>query len=202
MVRLTRIYTRTGDTGETALGDGSRVPKTDPRVESYGTVDEANSAIGVAVVACRMDAASSPVDDRALLTRIADVLEGVQHDLFDLGADLCTPIPEGETATARLRITPEQVTRLEGLIDGFNEPLADLTSFVLPGGRAGAASLHVARTVVRRAERLAVALAVVQPVNMEAIRYLNRLSDLLFVVSRAANGNGRGDVLWKPGTNR
>lgn len=198
MVKLTRIYTRTGDDGTTGLGTGVRVQKTDPRVEAYGTVDEANAAVGVAVNACAAPGAS------ALLAKMADLLRGVQHDLFDTGADLCVPIAAGEEAGSRLRVVPDQTKRLEKAIDEYNKPLATLTSFVLPGGSAASAALHVARTVVRRAERDTVALRAREPdaTNPEAVKYLNRLSDLLFVLARAANDGGKRDVLWKPGANR
>ncbi|MFM9994207.1 MAG: cob(I)yrinic acid a,c-diamide adenosyltransferase [Phycisphaerales bacterium] len=198
MVKLTRIYTRTGDDGTTGLGTGVRVQKTDPRVEAYGTVDEANAAVGVAVNACAAPGSS------ALLAKMADLLRGIQHDLFDTGADLCVPIAVGEEAGSRLRVVPDQTRRLEKAIDEHNKPLSTLTSFVLPGGSAASAALHVARTVVRRAERDTVALRAREPeaTNPEAVKYLNRLSDLLFVLARAANDGGKGDVLWKPGANR
>lgn len=193
MVKLTRIYTRTGDSGETGLGDGSRVSKTDPRVESYGTVDEANAAIGLAAAACAADDA-----------RFGPLLRSIQNDLFDVGADLCTPLAPSEAPGQALRVTPAQTTRLEAAIDDLNADLGTLTSFVLPGGTELAARLHVARTVVRRAERATVlagrevgAAAVAEPV-----RYLNRLSDLLFVMARAANAGAGGDVLWVPGRSR
>ncbi|GIW73786.1 MAG: cob(I)yrinic acid a,c-diamide adenosyltransferase [Phycisphaerales bacterium] len=194
MVRLTRIYTRTGDQGQTGLGDGSRVDKFDLRVEAYGTTDEANAALGVAVAACR--ASDEPA--RGLV----GILEGLQHDLFDCGADLCTPIAKDEPDGQRLRIVASQVERLEALIDRYNANLPTLESFVLPGGTPQAASLHVARTVVRRAERLASELLRREPsqTNPQVVRYLNRLSDLLFVLARVANP--QGDVLWKPGANR
>ena len=195
MVRLTRIYTRTGDDGTTCLGDMSRVAKTALRVEAYGTVDEANAFVGLAVLAAREAGAG-------IGETVAAQLESVQHDLFDVGADLCTPAEEGEAAGAKLRVTPEQTKRLESLIDEHNAGLSSLTSFVLPGGTALAASLHAARTVVRRAERLTVALQDAGGCGSEPVRYLNRLSDLLFVMSRAANDNGGRDVLWKPGSNR
>lgn len=190
MVVLNRIYTRTGDAGETALGDGRRVPKHDPRVESYGTVDELNATLGLA----RLHA------DEAMLADVARI----QNDLFDLGADLATPDFENDAAAARprLRIVAAQVARLETEIDAMNAGLAPLRSFVLPGGTAFAAHLHLARTVCRRAERLAVALAAAEPVNPEAVRYLNRLSDWLFVAARLANGAADGDVLWVPGASR
>jgi cob(I)alamin adenosyltransferase len=187
MVRLTRIYTRGGDKGETSLGDGSRVPKQALRVEAYGTVDEANAAIGLARL--HADAESD-----SMLARI-------QHDLFDLGADLCTP-EEGRRAAGALRIVAAQVERLEAEIDAMNERLAPLNSFVLPGGSPCAAYLHLARTVSRRAERLVSELAAAEAVNPEALKYLNRLSDHLFVLSRHVNDDGAGDVLWQPGANR
>lgn len=187
MVRLTRIYTRGGDAGRTSLGDGSRVAKQSLRVEAFGTVDEANAAIGLA----RLHATS---DADAMLARI-------QNDLFDLGADLCTP-ETGRRAAGALRLVAAQVERLEAEIDAMNESLAPLDSFVLPGGSAAAAQLHVARTVTRRAERLVCALAAAEPVNPEAVKYLNRLSDHLFVLSRKLNDNGARDVLWRPGATR
>ena len=185
-VHLTRIYTKTGDTGTTALGDMSRVAKTDPRVAAYGDTDECNAAIGVALA---LGALPEPV--RAVLTRI-------QNDLFDVGADLATPVVS-DPAHPPLRVTESYVTRLEGWCDEFNAGLGKLDSFVLPGGTPGAALLHVARTVARRAERSAWALQAAEPerTNGLAITYLNRLSDLLFILSRVANPGG--DVLWKPG---
>ncbi|WP_207456651.1 cob(I)yrinic acid a,c-diamide adenosyltransferase [Azospirillum sp. SYSU D00513] len=189
MVKLTRIYTRGGDKGETSLGDGTRVPKHDLRVEAYGTVDEANAVIGIA----RLHGADRP-DLDAMLARI-------QNDLFDLGADLCTP-ESPDPKYPPLRIVEAQVDRLEREIDALNAELSPLTSFVLPGGTPLAAQLHLARTVVRRAERLMTALAGVEPVGAAALKYVNRLSDHLFVLSRHANGRGAGDVLWVPGANR
>jgi cob(I)alamin adenosyltransferase len=186
MVRLNRIYTRTGDDGSTGLADGSRRPKSDPRLDSYGTVDELNAAIGLCVRAARAAEAS-----------LSGLLESIQHDLFDLGADLATPGTE-----EGLRITAAQVEAIERAIDEANADLTPLDSFVLPGGSDLACWLHLARTVCRRAERKAVALSSVEEINSEAIRYLNRLSDLLFVLSRVANDGGRGDVLWIPGKNR
>jgi cob(I)alamin adenosyltransferase len=187
MVRLTRIYTRGGDKGETSLGDGSRVAKHHLRVEAFGAVDEANAAIGLA----RLQA-EGEVD--AMLARI-------QNDLFDLGADLCTP-EAGRKAEGALRIVASQVERLEHEIDALNAELKPLDSFVLPGGTPCAAALHLARTVARRAERLVVALAEAEKINPEALKYLNRLSDHLFVSSRWVNARGAGDVLWTPGANR
>lgn len=187
MVRLTRIYTRGGDAGETSLGDGSRVPKQHLRVAAFGTVDEANAGIGLA----RLHAAGE-VD--AALARI-------QNDLFDLGADLSTPAG-GKRDKRALRILPTQVERLEREIDALNAELKPLDSFVLPGGTPCAAQLHLARTVVRRAERLVAELAAAETVNPEALKYLNRLSDHLFVLSRHVNDEGGRDVLWQPGANR
>jgi cob(I)alamin adenosyltransferase len=194
MVKLTKIYTKTGDDGTTGLASGARVRKDDLRVECYGTVDEANAALGVAVAHC------SPGE--AVASRIAELLKMIQQDLFDAGADLSTPIAGDEKAGKKLRVVESQTLRLEKTIDEYNDQLTPLSSFVLPGGTALAASLHVARTVVRRAERLAVALAAKEAVNAEAIKYLNRLSDLLFVLCRVANDFGKGDVLWVPGVNR
>ena len=190
MVILNRIYTRTGDDGTTALGSGERRPKHDLRVATYGTVDETNAAIGIARLHLKEFGA-------------LDAMLGlIQNDLFDLGADLAVPQREGKAE--RLRVLSTQVERLERDIDTLNERLADLTSFVLPGGTAGAAYLHLARTICRRAERMVVELAgrPDEPVSAAAICYMNRLSDFLFVASRAANGNGAGDVLWVPGQNR
>ena len=190
MVVLNRIYTRSGDDGTTGLASGERRPKSDLRVEVYGTVDEANSAIGVA----RLHTGAFEAVD-AMLVRI-------QNDLFDLGADLSFPAAAEEPDRPALRIIDAQVDRLEGEIDALNAELAPLRSFVLPGGSPAAAALHVARTIVRRAERLAVALAAHEDVNAAAIRYLNRLSDFLFVAARFVNDRGAGDILWVPGLNR
>ena len=189
MVQLTRIYTRGGDKGETSLGDGKRVPKDDLRVEAYGTVDEANGVIGLA----RLHGAALPALD-AMLSRI-------QNDLFDLGADLCVP-GESRKDEGALRIVQSQVDRLEAEIDAMNAKLAPLKSFILPGGTPLAAHLHLARTVVRRAERLVCALARQEEINPLAIAYINRLSDHLFVAARHANADGAADVLWVPGGNR
>jgi cob(I)alamin adenosyltransferase len=185
-VRLDRIYTRGGDGGETSLGDGSRVSKTDPRIEAYGTVDELNSAIGFAL------AGDLPAASRQWLERI-------QNELFDLGADLSVPFSDEKKE--RLRITQGQVDRLEDLCDRANEGLDPLRSFVLPGGTEAAARLHLARTVCRRAERLAVGLAALDSVNPLALAYLNRLSDLLFILARDANA-GSPEPLWQPGSSR
>lgn len=187
MVTLNRIYTKTGDKGETALGDGSRRPKHDLRVAAYGTVDEANAVLGLA----RLHA----VDEMdAMLSRI-------QNDLFDLGADLAVP-EDGRRGEGRLRIIDSQVERLEREIDTMNAALKPLDSFVLPGGTPVAAHLHQARTVVRRAERMMTELAGIEKVSGAAIRYINRLSDHLFVAARLANDGGKRDVLWVPGANR
>jgi len=185
-VHLTRIYTRVGDDGTTALGDMSRVRKTDPRVEAYADCDETNAAIGVAL---SLGEVSGPT---------ADVLREVQNDLFDLGADLSTPVV-AEPKHAPLRVTNAYVERLEAWCDQFNADLPELASFVLPGGTPAAALLHQARTIARRAERRAWALREADPdgTNPVAVRYLNRLSDLLFILARTANP--RGDVLWRPG---
>jgi cob(I)alamin adenosyltransferase len=187
MVTLNRIYTKTGDKGETALGDGTRLSKHALRVSAFGTVDEANAAVGVA----RLHA-SGAVDE---------MLARIQNDLFDLGADLCVP-ETAKRSEGRLRIADAQVERLEHEIDAMNAELSPLTSFVLPGGSETAAHLHVARAVTRRAERLIVELAEREPINAAAIRYINRLSDHLFVTSRFVNDKGGKDVLWVPGENR
>lgn len=190
MVVLNKIYTRTGDGGDTALGDGSRVLKYDARVEAYGTVDEVNATVGMA--RCH---ANGQVDAQLAM---------IQNDLFDLGADLCRPDMEKD-ATAEyppLRTTQTQVDRLEAEIDAMNSVIPPLRSFVLPGGSNLSAHLHLCRTVSRRAERLTVALGAAEQVNPVAIKYLNRLSDWFFVASRAANNDGADDVLWVPGANR
>jgi len=187
MVRLSKIYTKTGDSGETGLGDGSRISKASLRVAAIGAVDEANAAIGIA----RLDAEG---DCDAMLARI-------QNDLFDLGADLCAP-EDGRKSEGRLRIVEAQVERLEREIDAMNQTLEPLTSFILPGGTALAAHLHLARTIARRAEIAMVTLAEKEEINPAALRYINRLSDHLFVLARMANRDGMGDVLWKPGEHR
>ena len=185
MVRLTRIYTRLGDAGDTHLGDMSRARKTSPRVVAYGEVDELNAVVGVA------RAQGLPPD-------VDGWLAMVQNELFDVGADLCVP-PGDDEGRSRLRVAASQVERL---CDEVNATLPDLASFVLPAGTPAAAALHHARTVCRRAERAAVALADAEPVTPEAIAYLNRLSDLLFILARAANRDAGGDVLWQPGETR
>jgi cob(I)alamin adenosyltransferase len=190
MVVLNRIYTKTGDDGTTALGSGERRPKFDLRIAAYGTVDETNAAIGVV----RLHLAGAPELDT--------MLGLIQNDLFDLGADLAVPQRDGKAE--RLRVVPSQVEQLERDIDSLNANLAPLTSFILPGGTPAAAYLHLARTICRRAERIMVELAAnpAEPVSEAAIQYINRLSDFLFVASRAVNDNGAGDVLWVPGQNR
>ena len=188
MVKLNKIYTKTGDDGTTGLVRGPRRLKHDLRVNCFGTVDEANATIGVA----RLSTVSMP--------KIDTLLGRIQNDLFDLGSDLATPGADPEGTAPSLRTTPAQVAWLEQMIDIYNEGLAPLSSFVLPGGTTLAAALHVARTVVRRAERLVVELMVSDPAtNNQAMIYLNRLSDLLFVLARVANANGKNDVLWEPG---
>jgi cob(I)alamin adenosyltransferase len=187
VVYLSRIYTKAGDSGETGLGDGTRVPKDHPRVAAYGAVDELNAVLGLLL-------SQGPAE--------ADLLRDVQNDLFDVGADLCVPQAGGESPGARLRVRPEQTARLESAIDRLNAGLAPLTSFVLPGGEPPAAWCHLARTVCRRAERAVVTLARAAPVNPQVVVYLNRLSDLLFVLARVYNNGGRADVLWRPGKNQ
>jgi cob(I)alamin adenosyltransferase len=189
LVRLNKIYTRTGDAGETGLVDGSRISKAHPRAAAIGEVDEANSAIGVALLHVREE-------------RHRAMLSNIQNELFDLGADLATPGEDFEPGEMTLRIVQEQIDRIEAEIDAMNEELEPLRSFILPGGGAGAAYLHLARTVVRRAERVAVEAAAAIPLNPLALTYLNRLSDHLFVLARlVAKGEG-GDILWKPGGTR
>ncbi len=191
MVKLTKIYTRGGDKGQTSLGSGERIAKHDLRVEAYGTVDEANASIGLVRLHTRSDPDTARID--AMLGRI-------QNDLFDLGADLCTPQDTRRKGTV-LRMTDAHVVRLETEIDTLNDELAPLTSFVLPGGTAASAHLHQARCVVRRAERLMTRLAEEDDVNPGAISYINRLSDHLFVLARYTNDKGRQDILWQPGAN-
>lgn len=190
MVVLNKIYTKTGDAGETALGNGARVAKHGMRVTAYGTVDETNATVGLA----RLHAGGE----------LDAMLAAIQNDLFDLGADLCRPDMEldAEAEYPPLRMTDAQVTRLETEIDGMNDALEPLRSFILPGGSALAAHLHLCRTVSRRAERLSVELATMEAVNQAAVKYLNRLSDWFFVAARIANNDGKDDVLWIPGANR
>jgi cob(I)alamin adenosyltransferase len=187
MVTLSKIYTRGGDKGQTSLGSGDRVAKHDLRVAAYGTSDEANSAIGIARLHTSGDA--------------DEMLSRIQNDLFDLGADLCTPKGANRSEGA-LRIVPEQISRLEFEIDAMNGNMSDLTSFILPGGSPASAYLHLARTVVRRSERLMTDLATTEQVSPEALKYMNRLSDHLFVLARYLNDTGQADVLWVPGNNR
>lgn len=195
MVKLNRIYTKTGDSGKTGLGDGSRIAKTDIRVAVMGDVDEVNALIGIAMCTAT--------------GRLAAELAAIQNDLFDLGADISVPekIREkgqktGEVVQSRLRVSESQVKRLEKQIDGLTAKLTPLTSFILPGGSQTSSWLHLARTVARRAERALFALAAKQPVNAQALHYLNRLSDYLFVAARWANAKGKKDVLWQPGAGR
>lgn len=189
MVKLNKIYTRTGDDGTTGLAAGPRRSKADLRVEAYGTVDEANSCIGLA----RLHTQGHAVDP---------VLARMQNDFFDLGADLATPVADAELGYQALRITQAQVDRVESDIDALNAAMEPLKSFVLPGGSPAAAALHLARTVARRAERHMVALSSDEEVSAQCLRYINRASDLLFVAARAVNNNGHDDVLWVPGQNR
>ena len=191
MVVLNKIYTRTGDAGETSLGDGTRMPKHSARVACYGVVDELNATVGLA-----RTQADGGTDDR---------LSAIQNDLFDLGVDLCRPGGKSADALAEhppLRVAESQVSRLEREIDAMNDALEPLRSFVLPGGSSLSAHLHLCRTVARRAERSATELAIAEEINPEAVRYLNRLSDWFFVAARVANDDGRSDVLWVPGANR
>lgn len=187
MVTLNRIYTKSGDKGETALGDGTRLPKFALRIAAYGTVDETNATLGLARLHTEGE--------------MDEMLARIQNDLFDLGADLCVP-EDGRRAEGRLRVTEAQVERLEREIDTMNAELAPLTSFILPGGTAAAAHLHLARATARRAERLIVELSQSEKLGEAVIKYINRLSDHLFVASRFLNGKGEGDVLWTPGANR
>jgi cob(I)alamin adenosyltransferase len=190
MVVLSKIYTKTGDAGETALGDGSRVAKHSVRVAAYGTVDELNAVLGLARL--------------AVTGEVDTALSRIQNDLFDLGADLCTPARDGEAEAEYppLRMQAGQVARLEAEIDAMNARLEPLRSFVLPGGSPAAAHLHQCRTVARRAERMVVELATMETINQDAVKYLNRLSDWFFVAARVANDDGKADVLWVPGANR
>ncbi|NVK18962.1 MAG: cob(I)yrinic acid a,c-diamide adenosyltransferase [Methylocystaceae bacterium] len=187
MVTLTKIYTRGGDNGETSLGDGTRIAKYDLRVDAYGSVDETNATIGLARI---------HTDGEA-----DQMLERIQNDLFDLGADLCTP-QTGRKNEGALRIVSEQVDRLESEIDFMNDQLSDLTSFILPGGSPASAYLHLSRTICRRAERLCSQLADREEINPLCVQYLNRLSDHAFVMARFLNDKGKSDILWKPGAHR
>jgi cob(I)alamin adenosyltransferase len=189
MVYLSRIYTKAGDGGQTGLGDGTRVPKDHPRVSACGEVDELNAVLGMLVASCP-DFAEVPL------------VRSIQNDLFDVGGDLCVPIADDEEQGKCLRITAGQVERLEKAIDRLNALLTPLRSFVLPGGSPAAAWLHLARTVCRRAERAVVTLTQSEKINPQALAYVNRLSDLFFVMARAANDNGSMDVLWVPGQSR
>ena len=189
MVKLNKIYTRTGDAGTTGLADGSRLPKYAPRMQAVGDVDEANSAIGLAIIAM------GDRPEAAWLTMI-------QNDLFDLGADFATPVPDGADEPWALRIIARQVERLENHIDAMNADLAPLDSFILPGGSPAAAAIHLARAITRRAERSATAAATDVALNPQALAYLNRLSDLLFVLARRVNDNGATDIKWVPGGSR
>lgn len=213
MVRLTKIYTKFGDQGRTMLGDGSTTSKHNLRVETYGTVDEANAALGVAVACITQPPTPEPKPTTALpfIQTVHAELIRIQNDLFDVGADLCVPVEPNEDPAKKLRTIPSQTLRLEHAIDRYNEPLAPLNSFILPGGTPLAAHLHLARTITRRAERLVSQLLELEPerTNKEALVYLNRLSDLLFVLARAVNQQPTnpasppgGDILWKPGQNR
>ena len=190
MVTLSKIYTKTGDGGTTALGNGTRVAKHSPRVAAYGTVDETNATLGMA----RLHAEGE----------MADAISRIQNDLFDLGADMCRPDMSKDAASEYppLRVSGDQVTRLESEIDAMNASLEPLKSFILPGGTPLAAHFHLCRTVCRRAERLATELAEIEEVNADAVKYLNRLSDWFFVAGRIANDDGRADILWVPGANR
>ena len=189
MVYLSRIYTKSGDKGETGLGDGSRLPKDAPRIDAIGDVDELNSVLGLVLANCP-DCPEAPL------------LRAIQNDLFDLGADLCVPLVDQEEPGKCLRVTPTQTERLEQAIDRLNAGLAPLNSFILPGGTPAAAWLHLARTTCRRAERTVVTLLRAETLNPQVLIYLNRLSDFLFVLARVANDGRKGDVLWVPGAGR
>ena len=184
MVKLNKIYTRTGDKGSTQLGDGKRVDKNSLRVDAYGSVDEANATIGLSILRTN--------------TKIKKILQIIQNDLFDLGADLCMP---DKKKIQKLKITKDRVDYIEKKIDSFNKELAPLSSFILPGGSESSTYLHIARTVTRRAERKVCALSKKERINPIAVIYLNRLSDLLFVLARYTNNKGKKDILWKPGKN-
>lgn len=193
MVKLNKIYTRTGDDGTTGLVDGSRVSKADARLNAIGEVDEANSALGVAIQALEADEVNS---------QLVAGLRRIQNDLFDLGADIATPGTSFEPSPMELRIVPDQVDWLEATIDAANEDLSPLTSFILPGGSAAAAHMHMARAISRRAERALVAASQSISINPQALKYLNRLSDYLFVLCRVINSTRGGDILWVPGASR
>lgn len=197
MVRISKVYTRVGDQGATHLGDGSAVPKSSVRVCAYGIVDEANAQLGRAIATIKTPGSETQ-------ERMRRALLSIQNDLFDVGADLCAPITVGEQPGERLRVLASQADRIEAMIDHYNEMLTPLDSFVLPGGSPLAADFHVVRTVVRRAERCAAELLQIEreQTNPETLVYLNRLSDLLFVLARVANDNGAADVLWEPGATR
>jgi cob(I)alamin adenosyltransferase len=193
VVKLNKIYTRTGDGGTTGLVDGSRIAKHDPRMQAVGDIDETNSSIGLAIVALGVALGDSPE---------AAMLRMIQNDLFDLGADLATPIGDGEEPAWALRIVASQVARLEQEIDAMNADLSPLDSFILPGGSPAAAAVHLARAIARRAERSATAAAGTVRLNPQALAYINRLSDHLFVLARRLNGNGAADIKWVPGASR
>lgn len=194
MVQLTQITTRSGDKGKTSLGNGQRVFKNTTRIDLIGTIDELNSIIGVALSVKQNDGQSHEND-----TTLIHDLRSIQHDLFDMGADLCMPQSLSDTGNGNLRITEHHVHRLDAMVEFYNNKLSPLTSFVLPGGTERAAYLHMCRTIARRAERCLVDLHTQEPVNPEILRYTNRLSDIFFVMARAANNNGTCDILWEPG---
>ncbi len=196
MVKLNKIYTRTGDNGSTGLTDGSRVPKHSSRPQAYGSVDELNSSLGL-VYFCL-----SKKDESALSVEIKDLIREIQNDLFDLGADLSTPISKGKQKYPPLRIKKSQIDKLESKIDHYNANLSALNSFILPGGSEASSLLHLSRTIARRAERDTSLLSSKEKINMESLTYLNRLSDLLFVLCRVLNENGLKDILWIPGLNQ
>ena len=196
MVKLNKIYTRTGDDGTTGLTDGSRVLKHSSRPQAYGTVDELNSSLGLVFLCLEKK------DDENTFSEIKVLIRGIQNDLFDLGADLSTPISNVKQNYKPLRITENQVNRIEKTIDKYNEQLKPLNSFILPGGSEAASLLHLSRTVARRAERDVSLLSCEEEINKNSLVYLNRLSDLLFVLSRVLNENGLNDVLWVPGLNQ
>ena len=196
MVKINKIYTRTGDNGSTGLTDGSRVPKHSSRPQAYGSVDELNSSLGL-VYFCLNKKDSGP-----LSSEISDLIKEIQNDLFDLGADLSTPISKGKQKYPPLRIKQSQIDKLEKRIDHYNADLTALNSFILPGGSEASSLLHLSRTIARRAERDTSLLASEEEINMKSLTYLNRLSDLLFVLCRVLNENGLKDILWIPGLNQ